>query len=73
VSSQVIGFTYKLDGTTLGDLSYTYDLGGNRTAVGGSWARTGLPTALTSATYNAANGSTTELDSSTSPTGEIAT
>jgi RHS repeat-associated protein len=55
LSSQVTGLTYKLGGTTLGDLTYTYDLGGRRTAVGGSWARTGLPAALASATYNAAN------------------
>jgi RHS repeat-associated protein len=55
VSSQVTSLTYKLGGTTLGDLSYTYDLGGNRSAVGGSWARTDLPTAVASATYNAAN------------------
>jgi YD repeat-containing protein len=32
-----------------------YDAAGNRTSVGGSWARTGLPPALTSATYDAAN------------------
>jgi RHS repeat-associated protein len=47
--------TYKVGSTTLGNLTYTYNLAGNRTAVGGTWARTGLPTALASATYDAAN------------------
>jgi hypothetical protein len=28
---------------------------GNRTRIGGNWVRTGLPQAVTSATYNAAN------------------
>jgi hypothetical protein len=41
--------------TTLGTLTYTYDAGGNRTAVGGTFARTGLPQALASATFDAAN------------------
>jgi RHS repeat-associated protein len=54
-ASQVTALTYKLGGSTLGDLTYTYDSNGNRTAVGGSWTRTTLPTALTSATYNAGN------------------
>jgi hypothetical protein len=44
-----------LGATQLGDLTYTYDGGGQRVAVGGSWARTNLPTALASATYDAAN------------------
>ena len=39
----------------VGDLMYTYDAAGNRMSVGGSWARTGIPAALTSATYNAGN------------------
>ena len=54
-ASQITSLTYKLGAATLGDLTYTYDLNGNRTSVGGSWARTGLPTALASATYDAAN------------------
>jgi YD repeat-containing protein len=52
-ASQVTALTYKLGANTLGDLTYTYDAGGNRTVVGGSWARTTLPTALALATYNA--------------------
>jgi len=54
-ASQITTLTYALGQTTLGNLTYTYDLNGNRTSVGGSWARTGLPTALASATYDAAN------------------
>lgn len=38
-----------------GTLTYAYDATGNRTQVGGTWGRTGLPQAITSATYNAAN------------------
>jgi RHS repeat-associated protein len=53
--SQLTGLTYKLGGTTLGDLTYTYDANGQRTAVGGSWARSNLPAALTAATYDDAN------------------
>ncbi|MBA3734958.1 MAG: IPT/TIG domain-containing protein [Actinobacteria bacterium] len=55
-ASELTGITYKLGASTLGDLNYGYDFGGKRTAVWGTYARTGLPTAVTSATtYNAAN------------------
>jgi RHS repeat-associated protein len=54
-ASQLTSLTYALGQTTLGELTYTYDLNGNRTSVGGSWARTGLPLALASAAYDAAN------------------
>jgi RHS repeat-associated protein len=54
-ASQLTGLTYKLGGTTLGNLDYTYDTGGQRVAVGGTYARTGLPAALASATYDDAN------------------
>jgi RHS repeat-associated protein len=54
-ASQLTDLTYKYGGSTLGGLSYTYDAAGRRTAVGGSYARTGLPSAVGSATYNAAN------------------
>jgi RHS repeat-associated protein len=48
--------TYKQNGTTLiGDLTYEYDNAGNRTKIGGSWARTGLPEQITSTTYDANN------------------
>jgi RHS repeat-associated protein len=54
-ASRLTGLTYKLSGTPIGTLTYAYDAAGNRTEVGGTWARTALPTAPTSATYNAAN------------------
>jgi len=54
-ASQITSVTYAHGQTVLGDMTYTYDLAGNRTSVGGSWARTGLPTQLASANYDAAN------------------
>jgi RHS repeat-associated protein len=54
-ANRLTSLTYTLGQTTLGDLTYTYDAAGNRTSVGGSWARTGLPAALASAAYDAAN------------------
>jgi len=40
---------------TLGTLTYAYDPAGRRNVVGGTYARTGTPQAVTSATYNANN------------------
>jgi YD repeat-containing protein len=54
-ASQLIGITYTLGSTVIGDLTYAYDDAGQRIAVAGSLARTGLPTAMSSATYDAAN------------------
>jgi YD repeat-containing protein len=54
-ASRVTEITYTLGATELGNLTYTYDAAGNRTQIGGSWARTGLPQAVTSATYNTSN------------------
>jgi len=55
-ASELTAITYKLGAATLGDLNYGYDFAGKRNAVWGSYARTGLSTAVTSATtYNAAN------------------
>ncbi len=42
-------------GTTVLDLSYGYDAAGNRTGLDGDSKRTGAPSTLTSATYDAAN------------------
>ena len=53
--SQLTGLTYKLGGSPFGNLTYAYDAAGQRTSVGGSYARSNLPTALTSATYDDAN------------------
>src|SRR5262249_16776242 len=47
--------TFTKGAVTLGTLTYTTDGDGRRILVGGSWARTLLPPALTSATYNANN------------------
>lgn len=51
--------------TTVGTLTYAYDATGNRLITGGTFARTNLPPALSSASYNANNqqtafGTTTE-------------
>ena len=54
-ANELTSLTCARSGTTLGDLTYTYDAAGRRTSVGGSWARTGIPSALTSASYDAAN------------------
>src|SRR5215831_8801660 len=53
--SRVTGISCKFNANTLGDLSYTYDSLGRRTQVSGSFAQTGLPGVITSATYDAAN------------------
>jgi YD repeat-containing protein len=39
-ASRLTGLTYKHGTTTLGALSYAYDIASQRTQVGGSWART---------------------------------
>ena len=46
---------YQLGQTQLGNVTYTYDNAGRVTAKGGTWARTNLPAAVASATYDAAN------------------
>jgi RHS repeat-associated protein len=54
-ASRVSALTYSNQSGTLGDITYTYDPAGSRVAMGGTWGRTGLPQALASATYDAAN------------------
>jgi RHS repeat-associated protein len=54
-ANQLTSLTYTAGATTLGALTYSYDLAGRRTAVGGSWARSGIPQAVTAATYDGAN------------------
>ena len=53
--SRVSGITYNFGANLLGNLTYSYDSLGRRTQVGGSFARTGFPAAVTSASYDAAN------------------
>lgn len=54
-ASELTGITYTLGSSTLGTLSYAYDAAGRRIGVGGSYARTGLPQAASSASYNINN------------------
>jgi RHS repeat-associated protein len=54
-ANQLTSLTYQSGANTLGDLMYTYDSAGRRSQIGGSWARTGLPQAVASAVYDAAN------------------
>ncbi|MGH7391692.1 MAG: RHS repeat-associated core domain-containing protein [Candidatus Rokuibacteriota bacterium] len=54
-ASRLTGLAYKNGPVTLGTLTYGYDGAGNRRQTGGTWARTGLPQPLASATYDAAN------------------
>jgi len=54
-ASQLISLTYKQGATTLGDLTFEYDANGRRTRIGGSFARSVSPQALSLASYNAAN------------------
>ncbi len=54
-SNRLTSITFKKGATTLGTLTYTYDAAGRRTAITGTWARTGLPAAVASAAYNANN------------------
>jgi RHS repeat-associated protein len=54
-ASRLTALIYRNALGTLGDLQYTYDPAGSRTAVGGSFARTLLPDSVPSATYDSAN------------------
>jgi YD repeat-containing protein len=53
--SRLTSLTYKQGGSPIGDLTYAHDAVGQRTTVDGSYARTGLPAALASASYDDAN------------------
>ena len=54
-ANQLTSLVYKRNGVTIGDLTYSYDNAGRRKTMGGTLARTNLPPALTSATYDANN------------------
>jgi RHS repeat-associated protein len=54
-ASRLTALLYRNALGPLGDLTYTYDAAGNRTAVGGTFARTLLPDPIPTATYDAAN------------------
>jgi RHS repeat-associated protein len=55
VASELTTVTYKKGTTTLGTLTYTYDAAGNRLKTGGIFARSNIPPALATTTYNANN------------------
>ena len=59
VASELTTVTYKKGTTTLGTLTYTYDAAGNRIKTGGTFARSNIPPALSTTTYNANNQQTT--------------
>ncbi|MFN8635252.1 MAG: RHS repeat-associated core domain-containing protein [Chloroflexota bacterium] len=54
-ASNLTSLVYKQGGATIGTLTYGLDLLGRRARVGGTSARTGLPQAVASASYDAAN------------------
>jgi RHS repeat-associated protein len=54
-ANELTSIAYKKSATTLGELDYAYDQNGRREAMWGSFARSGLPEAVTSASYNADN------------------
>lgn len=54
-NSRIAQIVYQFAGNILGNLTYTYDERGLRTQVGGSFARTNLPSAVISASYDASN------------------
>jgi RHS repeat-associated protein len=54
-ASRLTSIVYQKGGSVLGNLAYAYDQNDRRTQVSGSYARTGLPVAVGSASYNVAN------------------
>ena len=58
-ASELLSLTYKQGATVIGDLTYTYDAAGNRIKQGGSFARSTIPPALATASYNVNNQQTT--------------
>jgi RHS repeat-associated protein len=52
-ASQLTSLTYrKADNSLIGDLGYTYDLAGQRTAIGGSLAASGLPDSVSASSHD---------------------
>jgi len=58
-ASQLNAISYQLGSTSLGSLTYSYDLSGRRTGLGGSVAAVNLPLAVSTTAYNANNQLTT--------------
>jgi RHS repeat-associated protein len=55
VASRLTALIYRNAAGVLGNMTYQYDPASNRTQVGGSFARTQLPSTVASATHDAAN------------------
>ncbi|HYL86517.1 MAG TPA: RHS repeat-associated core domain-containing protein, partial [Candidatus Angelobacter sp.] len=64
-ASQLTGITYMLGSNTLGALTYAYDSAGRRTGVGGSYARTNTPAAVSPGTPPNANNQLTQWNGKT--------
>ncbi|WDH22903.1 RHS repeat-associated core domain-containing protein [Pseudomonas chlororaphis] len=54
-AGQLVNLNYTKGGSSLGNLSYGYDNAGQRVQLGGSLARTTLPSVVSTTSYNAAN------------------
>jgi RHS repeat-associated protein len=54
-ASRLTGLIHTGPSGLLGTLTYQYDASGNRIGTGGSWARTGLPGAVSTTSYDGAN------------------
>jgi RHS repeat-associated protein len=54
-ASELTGTSYATATTTLGNLTYGYDLGGQGVNLGGSYARTNIPLPISMSAYNAGN------------------
>jgi RHS repeat-associated protein len=54
-ASRMTSITYTQGSNTVANLTYAYDANGRRTSAGGSLAQVNLPSAVSSATYNANN------------------
>lgn len=54
-AGQLVGIVYSQGASSLGNLSYAYDPAGQRIQMGGSLARSLLPSALDTASFDAAN------------------
>ena len=67
-ASHIKTITYAINSTTIGDLVYAYDAVGRRTTVAGTLARTSLPAAVSTTTYNANNQLTKWISNSIRPT-----
>jgi RHS repeat-associated protein len=54
-ASQLTSLSYQKGGTSLGTLTYGYDVAGRRISMGGTLAQASLPSAVTSTVHDAAN------------------